>query len=314
MSRTAPDIRPRPGPVGLADVKPLRAKPLIATLYGDALLPHGGGAWLSSVIRLGASLGLSERMVRTAVFRLRKDGWLQARKSGRRSHYSLTPAARRQFEAAERRIYAVPDKDWDGRWTIAVFDGAGPEKARRAVMRELGWSGFASLSPRIVAYPACEQAPLERALADSGMREHVLCLAAETTSGDAAALRRVIAANWPLAAVRRRYETFLTRFAPLAGKLASGWQPSGEEAFVLRTVLIDVYRRTLLRDPALPLPLLPSDWPGLEAAELSRDVYRRIALSAQEHVVSVLAADEPPAPPGPSFRARFGGLGERTPG
>ena len=313
MARGRMDESPDPSRALVQACQPLRAKPLVATLYGDALLPHGGGAWLASVIRLAAPLGLSERMVRTVVFRLRKDGWLRAERSGRRSHYSLTPSARRQFEAAERRIYAVPGNDWDGHWTIAVFDGSGPEPARRALLRELGWSGFASLAPRIIAYPARAQALLDRALADSGMREHVLCLAAETTGGSGAALRRVIAANWPLEAVRRRYEAFLARFAPLATELEGGWRPGGEEAFVLRTILIDVYRRTLLRDPALPLPLLPEDWPGLAAAELTRDIYRRLALPAQAHVMSVLAADAPPAPPGPAFRARFGGLGEGEP-
>ncbi|MFQ5348561.1 MAG: PaaX family transcriptional regulator C-terminal domain-containing protein [Rhodothalassiaceae bacterium] len=286
----------------------LRAKPLVATLYGDSLLPHGGGAWLSSVIRLAAPLGLSERMVRTVVFRLRRDGWLEAEKSGRRSFYRLTAGGCRQFRTAEKRIYTVPRDDWDGHWTLVVFDGAGPEAARRALLRELGWSGFAPLAPRIIAYPAREHGILERALEGSGMRDHVLCLAAETRDGNCEALRRVVAANWPLDEVGRSYLQFLERFGRLARRLREGWRPDAVAAFALRTVLIDVYRRTLLRDPALPLPLLPEDWPGQRAALLTRDIYRHLAGPAQAHVREVLLADGISAPADDSFYARFGGL------
>jgi len=53
---------------------PPRARSLIVTVWGDALAPHDGRVWLATLIRLMAPFGLSERLVRTSVFRLARDG------------------------------------------------------------------------------------------------------------------------------------------------------------------------------------------------------------------------------------------------
>ena len=57
-------------------MRPLRGGSLIITVFGDAILPRGGSIWLGSLIKLVQPLGLSERLVRTSVFRLAQDGWL----------------------------------------------------------------------------------------------------------------------------------------------------------------------------------------------------------------------------------------------
>src|SRR5436190_15250989 len=67
------------------ETAPPRAKSLVVTVWGDALAPHGGAVWLSGLIRLLAPLGLNERLVRTSVYRLARDGWLASRQAGRRS-------------------------------------------------------------------------------------------------------------------------------------------------------------------------------------------------------------------------------------
>ena len=69
---------------------PIRASSLIITLYGDAIEPHGGTVWLGSLINLLEPIGINERLIRTSIFRLTKEGWLKAEKVGRRSYYSLT--------------------------------------------------------------------------------------------------------------------------------------------------------------------------------------------------------------------------------
>ncbi len=75
----------------------LRAGSLITTVFGDSIAPRGGVVWLGSLIEAMAGFGVSERLVRTSVFRLVKDGWLEAEQIGRRSFYSLTE------EGSERR-------------------------------------------------------------------------------------------------------------------------------------------------------------------------------------------------------------------
>ena len=85
---------------------PLKAKSLVVTVWGDAIAPHGGAVWLSGLIRLLAPLGLNERLVRTSVYRLAREGWLEAQADGRRSLYRLTAHGLARFEHAYRRIYA----------------------------------------------------------------------------------------------------------------------------------------------------------------------------------------------------------------
>src|SRR6201990_1009934 len=85
--------------------RPLRAGSLIVTLFGDSLLPRGGAIALGSLIELAAPFGLNERLVRTAAARLAQDGWLAARRVGKRSEYRLTEDGRVQFAEATERIY-----------------------------------------------------------------------------------------------------------------------------------------------------------------------------------------------------------------
>src|SRR5216110_817829 len=95
---------------------PPRARSLIVTVWGDALAPHGGIVWLAGLIRLMTPFGINERLVRTSVFRLVRDGWLTAQSHGRRSRYQLTREGMRRFDQAHHRIYTTANPVWDGEW------------------------------------------------------------------------------------------------------------------------------------------------------------------------------------------------------
>ena len=101
----------------------LRSGSLITTVFGDAISPRGGNVWLGSLISVMADFGISERLVRTSVFRLVRDGWLQSEQVGRRSYYSLTDDGRARFEQATQRIYSVPVGRWDSRWCLLLLSG-----------------------------------------------------------------------------------------------------------------------------------------------------------------------------------------------
>src|SRR5260221_2087592 len=115
--------------------RPPRATSLIVTLFGDAVLPHGGSIWLGSLIALAAPFGINERLVRTAVLRLSREGWLEARPLGRRSAYAATAAGRQRVEDATRRIYAAAPPRWDGRWCLVAAPPARLAKAEREALR-----------------------------------------------------------------------------------------------------------------------------------------------------------------------------------
>src|SRR4051812_48137030 len=97
---------------------PPRSKSLVMTIFGDAIVPHGGSIWLGSLIELLAPFGVNDRLLRTSVFRLSQEGWLVAHRDGRRSAYTILPEAMPRFAHAYRRIYAPLETHWDGKWTL----------------------------------------------------------------------------------------------------------------------------------------------------------------------------------------------------
>ena len=131
-----------------------RRKSLVVTVWGDAIAPHGGAVWLSGLIRLLGPLGLNERLVRTSVYRLAREGWLDVEPDGRRSLYRLTAHGRSRFEHAYRRIYAPPPSDWDGSWAVVLAPAALLTAGeRRELRKELGWEGFGGLAPGCLCAP-----------------------------------------------------------------------------------------------------------------------------------------------------------------
>src|SRR5579862_2282205 len=79
---------------------PIRGGSLLITIFGDSIAPRGGAVSLGSLISLARPFGLAERLVRTSVARLATDGWLIARRDGRRSEYRLSPGGLSRFAEA----------------------------------------------------------------------------------------------------------------------------------------------------------------------------------------------------------------------
>src|SRR5947208_12811741 len=94
--------------------RPLRGGSLLVTLFGDSIAPRGGAVTLGSLIRLAAPFGLTERLVRTSVARLAREGWLAAQRNGRRAEYRLSSTGIARFEQATARIYGPIPHSWDG--------------------------------------------------------------------------------------------------------------------------------------------------------------------------------------------------------
>lgn len=294
----------------LDDVRP-RAKSLIITVYGDAIAHHGGTVWLGSLIRLVAPLGLNERLVRTAVLRLSRDGWLAATRAGRRSYYSLTESGHLSFADAFRRIYTPPRVAWSGDWTL-VFTGLGrlSRESRADLGRALTWQGFGAVAPGIFAHPAPDEDALRHALGGAGLGEEALVMTARTKAlPGLRPLPDLLRGCWELERVAAAYRGFLDRFAPLCREITATARLDPAFGFVIRTLLMHEYRRVLLRDPVLPAALLPADWAGAAARDLCRDLYCRTVLPAERHLMSVLRTVDGPLPAAtPDFYARFGGL------
>lgn len=288
----------------------LRAGSLITTVFGDAIAPRGGTVWLGSLIRAMAEFGINERLVRTSVFRLARDGWLESQLIGRRSYYSLTAEGRERFEQATHRIYGEPVECWDGKWCLLLL-AALDTPARDAVRKECGWLGFGPMSANVLAHPTPNLADLDVTLRRLEVEDAVVVLSGQTVRGDDA-MRELAISCWNLEEIDARYADFVKRFRPIYRALSANPAISDQSAFLVRTLLIQEYRRILLRDPWLPGALLPGNWHGSAAYQLCRNLYRAVYAPADAYLDgSMETADGPLPPPSRAYWQRFGGL-ERT--
>lgn len=285
--------------------EPTRAKSLLVTILGDSVAPHGGAIWLGSLIALLRTFGVAERLVRTSVFRLVQEGWLEATRHGRRSQYRVSSAGRVRIAHADRRIYEPPAQRWDGRWTMVLTaTGSWTQALRSELKRDLLWEGYVALAPGLFGRPGGTLAALLETLESLAVRERVAIFdacASSVVQGQSDA--ELVRLNWPLDSLAKRYEAFVTRFAPVHDADPSDLDPP--RAFQLRTLLIHSYRRVVLHDPQLPAVLLPSDWPGHRAFAMCGLLYRQAISAAEQHFLESAELERDQGPAIPQLSMRF---------
>jgi len=264
---------------------PSRTGSVIITVYGDAIAPRGGELALASLLELMAALGVNGGVVRTAISRLARDGWLEGHRGGRRSFYRLSRRGQQESAEAGLRIYGPLNQPGGGQLRLA-FAEAGVERTM------LERAGYALLAPGVLAAPdtALTPPPSIPALLSNGTPE---------------AMRTLAARAWPVMRVGAEYSSFLELFTSL-NHAAAGLQPL--EALAARVLLIHEYRRVILRDPRLPVGLLPPEWPGIAARSLCIRLYAALA-PASERWLDAAENRSGPLSRGPDPTARFSGGG-----
>ncbi len=290
----------------------IRAGSLITTVFGDSIAPRGGTLWLGSLIELMADFGISERLVRTSVYRLAADGWLESEQQGRRSYYRLTASGRARFRAATHRIYGLHKRDWDGRWCLLLLSALDADE-RDQLRRECGWLGFGQLSTNVLAHPSPDPDDLAATLDRLGIRDSVVIMEGETVDS-VQAMAQLARDAWALDSLDAQYARFVKTFRPALDAMLGGDAPAPKTAFMIRTLLIQEYRKVLLRDPLMPAELLPGNWHGDAAHALCRDLYRRLHAAADSYLSATVETRDGalPAADGDYYQ-RFGGL-ERAAG
>lgn len=281
---------------------------MVVTVFGDVVSQHGGWIWLGSLIKALALFGFSERLVRTAVFRVVQQDWLKVNKIGRRSYYCFTDTAKSHYEKAARRIYAGDKQVWDGTWTLVspVFV---PEEQRDELRKSLLWQGYNSLVSGMLAHPSADRASLNETLAEMELTDKVLVFTASTPEVQSqATLKKLVKEKWNLRELQGLYNDYLSFYRPLVKDFARRLPPP-EESFILRTLLIHDYRRILLRDPDFPDEMLPTGWVGFEAHELLARAYDKLAANSIEYIEQCLENAQGPMPAaGARFYRRYDGI------
>lgn len=268
-----------------------RPQDRVFTLFGDTLLHRPGPVWTGSLIALLSPLGLSPAATRTVLSRMRRKGWLEAVKRGRKSFYDLSGRGRRLLEEGEKRIYDPPrDEPWDGSWFLVAYSIPEERRSVRDRLRvRLTWLGCGQMGNGLWISPHDIEAEVREVAAELGTRDHVELFRAAHLgfSSDA----DLVAQCWDLPAVNAAYRRFLAEQEPAfercKASLAAG-SLSPKECFEQRFRLIHEYRAFPFMDPYLPRELLPTDWQGDRGAALFEAYHALLTPPAEAYVDEVL--------------------------
>jgi phenylacetic acid degradation operon negative regulatory protein len=288
--------------------RPIRGGSLIVSVFGDSISQHGGSVWLGSLIDALEPFGLNQRLVRTSVYRLIQENWLASNQIGRRSYYSFTDHGLRQYQKTARRIYASSRSEWDGQWTLVI--PAYVEDERDELRKELRWLGYGALATGILARPGADRRSLDETLQELGVVDKVVVMNAHTEEvASQKVLRELSQSCWNLNELEERYNAFLERYRPVLKAVSKSKELEPDQCFQLRTLLIHDYRRILLKDTDLPDALLPSDWAGRAALNLTANIYKSTYRGAEQFLLEHMETADGRLPSADaSFYQRFGGL------
>ena len=288
--------------------KPVRTGSLIISVFGDAVSQHGSAVWLGSLIKILEPFGLNQRQIRTAVFRLVQQDWLVARQVGRRSYYSFTEAGQRHYEKAARRIYYANRQPWDRKWTL-VLPGLCDNREKEILRRELSWLGYGGLTPGMLGHPSADRQSLDETLLELKLTDKVVVLIANTEDlASRAVLRKLCHDCWSLTGIEKRYNHFIRRFSSIHGAVKRAKKRDAEQCFQVRTLLIHEYRRIQLQDSDLPEELLPPNWPGASAYNLTKNIYRAVQKDSVDYLIKNMETIEGSlSGPARGFYSRFNG-------
>jgi phenylacetic acid degradation operon negative regulatory protein len=270
----------------------VNARSALFDVYGDHLLSRGGIAPVATLVQLLAALDIAPPAVRTAVSRMVSQGWLESAKVGGASAYRLTPRAERRLRDAAARIYRTDPAPWDGHWHLISLGRVADRVSRDRLRNGLAYLGYAPLRDNTWISPraAAEADSLIDAERASARR-----FTARYDGVDAA----LTAEAWDLQALGADYARWLDQARDVVARLdqrssaGNGAQPAGgadRSAFAARSVLVHEWRKFLFRDPGLPRDLLPTRWPGDDAAAFFDEQASRLMPAAGRYVEACLAA------------------------
>ncbi len=248
---------------GLQQIGPFKTWSLIVTIFGD-MAPRRDVVIDSQLLgRLCAPFGVRPEALRVALHRLRKDGWLEAERKGRRSAYRLSETGQTATAEAAQRIYAEPCRIGEN-WCIAPVESS-------AMSLEFVTPSALAIGPNLLAHVAGKDAPkLSLVCSFSDVPHWMKAKAtASTNSGAFAPYQAVVA--------MLSHELEVVR-------------PDLYERVALRLAVLHYWRRNLLRCPDVAERLLGPEWEGFEARKTTLEVFSQLGRPGLSELVDDEAA------------------------
>lgn len=218
---------------------------LLITVFGDLGQKAGETISGGALNRLMEPIGIRPDAIRVALHRLRKDGWIESARQGRRSHYHLTKWGRSQSAQASPRIYATTGPT-EPCWLVLKDPGSDT-----ALPDDMHWA-TGTIGLRLGRAPHKE--------------------AIEVTTPVPAWVRIKLCPQDRLDACAQVEHQLRALSAALpASELLSPLQTT-----VLRVLIVHAWRRVVLRVPDLPDAQLPDGWRGAACRAHVADLLERL--------------------------------------
>lgn len=269
----------------------MKPRSLLFTIFGLYIRDYGSEIWIGSIMRLMTPFGFTEQAVRAAISRMSKQGWVESRKIGNKSYYSMTPRGVRRLEEAAARIYRRDVKKWDGTWTIVSYSI--PEKNRELrdqLRKELAYLGFGMLSSSTWISPNKLTEKVTDLIETYDLKGYVeIFSSAHQGVGEPCNL---IDRCWNLEEVNSFYQSFIDEYEPRFKDYKQSkfnvTEDSDSFCFIEKTQMVHQYRKFLFIDPNLPKELLPDYWIGETAAHLFEEYDRLLDSGAKRFINEAL--------------------------
>lgn len=247
------------------------ARSAVFDIYGDHLLAGSGWAPVAALVQLTGDVDVAPAATRTAISRMAREGWLAADTRHGVRGYHLTERARGRLTSAAGRIYTDAPA-WDGHWHLVVVEHSTDRSQRARLQASMGYLGYARLAADTWVAPRRSD-DLSQTL-DLGYREF-----SARMDGDPQSFASSLWDLPQLGESLRAYDRWLTTL--LQGFPAD---PTDQQCYVTRARALHEWRKFLFTDPGLPPQVLPSSWPGTDAAAHFRRVASRLRPGAAAYV------------------------------
>ena len=212
-------VTPKQAPPAAA--RQQQSRTVLVSFLGSIVRPLGNWMPIAGTIELMGQFGLDAPSVRTAVFRLKKRGWLASEtRSGSRG-YALTPIALKALAAGDEIIWhARQPADLADGWCIVSFSVPESARGKRDQLRgHLAALGFGNVGAAMwIAPPACGRPPTRPSPSSGSPRTAAIFVGDYVGGRDLPGLLRD---SWDLVEIDRRYQEFTERFADEARQLGA---------------------------------------------------------------------------------------------
>lgn len=187
-----------------------------------------------------------DRIIRNAIYQARHKGWVD-------ENLNLTKEGWGRLKNV--LPISLPQKNWDGKWYLTIFDIPERVRRKRDILREkLKLLGFGQLQASVWISAVNYLKNVERIVENYQLEPYVIL--AETDKLGKESSQSLANKVWNLKKLNEEYRNLLKE-----------WERENKsERFWLNFKYLDI----LGKDPQLPEELLPEDWLGFKAHKIFR--------------------------------------------